>query len=141
LYSPRSSVTVVRTRSMSAGLVASTVTPGTTAPEASLTKPAMFAVLVPCAFAAVGSIQNAPATANAYPSKKRPRTLLPRILPDVFLVFIPPPPPERPPPPEPTPPRKNLSGLGSPSFSDPKTRQLLPSLQFRRASAEGNKPN
>ena len=48
-YWPRPSVTVERTFSMSAGLVASTVTPGSTPPEASLTVPVMAPVLVPCA--------------------------------------------------------------------------------------------
>src|SRR2546422_1200765 len=41
LYWPDSSVTTVRTFSISAGLAASTVTPGITAPVASLTVPAM----------------------------------------------------------------------------------------------------
>ena len=48
-YWPRLSVTVERTLSMSAGLAASTVTPGSTPPEASLTVPVMAPVLVPCA--------------------------------------------------------------------------------------------
>src|SRR4029078_6383992 len=47
---PRSSVTAVRTFSMSAGLEASTVTPGSTAPDASLATPAMEA----CAWAEEG---------------------------------------------------------------------------------------
>ena len=42
-YRPAPSVTVLRTFSISAGLAASTVTPGSTAPEASLTMPAMVA--------------------------------------------------------------------------------------------------
>src|SRR5580765_2292849 len=42
LYWPAASVTTVRTRSMSDGLAASTVTPGMTAPVASLTTPAML---------------------------------------------------------------------------------------------------
>src|SRR6266478_1554330 len=41
LYSPLSSVTTVRTFSISAGLAASTVTPGNTAPDESLTTPAI----------------------------------------------------------------------------------------------------
>src|SRR5262245_29239650 len=50
LYCPESSVTTARTFSISAGLDASTVTPGNTAPEASFTTPASEA----CAHAAVG---------------------------------------------------------------------------------------
>src|SRR5262245_1994496 len=42
-YWPALSVTTVRNFSMSAGLVASTVTPGSTPPEASLTTPAIVA--------------------------------------------------------------------------------------------------
>ena len=45
------SVTAVRTFSISAGLAASTLTPGSTAPDVSLTDPAMTA----CASAADGS--------------------------------------------------------------------------------------
>jgi len=41
LYWPSLSVTTLRVFSISAGLEASTVTPGTTAPDASLTSPAM----------------------------------------------------------------------------------------------------
>src|SRR6266849_6270635 len=48
-YSPRSSVTALRTFSMRTGLDASTVTPGSTAPDVSVTTPAMVAELVPCA--------------------------------------------------------------------------------------------
>src|SRR5713226_52771 len=48
-YCPCSLVTAVRTLSMSAGLAASTVTPGSTAPEASVTTPETLAALVPCA--------------------------------------------------------------------------------------------
>src|SRR5688500_5565601 len=51
-YWPVSSVTTVRTFSVNAGLAASTVTPGRTAPDESLTTPAMVA----CANAAPGSI-------------------------------------------------------------------------------------
>src|SRR5262245_406699 len=43
LYSPSPSVTTVRTFSMSAGLDASTVTPGRTSPDVSLTTPVMLA--------------------------------------------------------------------------------------------------
>src|SRR5687767_13125960 len=50
-YWPVSSVTTDLTFSMSAGLAASTVTPGRTAPDASLTTPAIDA----CAYAIVGS--------------------------------------------------------------------------------------
>src|SRR6476646_6744737 len=46
-YSPRSSVTALRTFSMRTGLDASTVTPGSTAPDVSVTTPAMVAELVP----------------------------------------------------------------------------------------------
>ena len=55
LYCPVPSVTAERTFSMSAGLDASTVTPGSTAPDASLTMPAMALV---CAHAAAGSSAN-----------------------------------------------------------------------------------
>src|SRR5262249_32474938 len=48
-YSPRSSVTAVRDFSIRTGLVASTVTPGSTAPEESVTTPETLAALVPCA--------------------------------------------------------------------------------------------
>ena len=44
-YWPEPSVTAARTFSMSAGLAASTVTPGSTAPEVSFTTP----VMAPCA--------------------------------------------------------------------------------------------
>ena len=43
-YRPAPSVTVVRTPSMSAGLVVSTVTPGSTPPVSSVTSPAMLPV-------------------------------------------------------------------------------------------------
>src|SRR5262249_8499482 len=49
LYWPSESVTTVRVFSMSAGLDASTVTPGSTAPDVSRTTPAI--ALVPCALA------------------------------------------------------------------------------------------
>src|SRR5687767_2305733 len=50
-YCPASSLTTDRTFSMSAGLAASTVTPGSTAPDGSLTTPVMAA----CANAAAGT--------------------------------------------------------------------------------------
>src|SRR6185503_10694814 len=53
-YWPVSSVTTDRTFSMSAGLDASTVTPGSTAPEASLTRPVIDA----CARAIDGNDNN-----------------------------------------------------------------------------------
>ena len=54
MYWPVPSVTTVRVFSRSAGLDASTVTPGSTAPDASLTTPAIEAL--PCALAAAGAI-------------------------------------------------------------------------------------
>src|SRR5437899_12856331 len=54
-YRPRSSVTTKRTFSIRAGLAASTVTPGITAPDVSLTTPAMAAPSELCAQAAAGS--------------------------------------------------------------------------------------
>src|SRR5262245_27561797 len=60
-YKPASSVVAVRAPSMRAGLLASTVTPGSTAPVVSLTTPAIAL----CASAAVGaSSTNANADAN-----------------------------------------------------------------------------
>src|SRR5262245_31491903 len=53
LYWPAPSVTAVRTFSINAGLDASTVTPGRTAPVASLTVPETAAV--PCAAATTGN--------------------------------------------------------------------------------------
>src|SRR5437762_3559905 len=53
VYTPAPSVTTVRDFSISAGLEASTLTPGSTAPEASLTTPEILAC--PCAFAIVGT--------------------------------------------------------------------------------------
>ena len=50
-YCPPPSVTTVRTFSMSTGLLASTVTPGSTAPDVSFTVP----VIVACANAMVGT--------------------------------------------------------------------------------------
>src|SRR4029079_5691190 len=46
-YSPRSSVTALRTFSIRTGLAASTVTPGSTAPDVTVTTPTMVAELVP----------------------------------------------------------------------------------------------
>ena len=54
LYRPSPSVTAVRTFSMSAGLEASTITPGSTAPDASLTSPETLPVVTACARATVG---------------------------------------------------------------------------------------
>src|SRR5436309_8934797 len=54
LYSPFSSVDVVRTFSIRAGLDASTTTPGSTPPDVSLTTPAMAPALVPWANARLG---------------------------------------------------------------------------------------
>src|SRR5712691_5958131 len=54
-YSPRSSVTALRTFSISTGLDASTVTPGRTPPDPSVATPEMLAALVPWAVAATGS--------------------------------------------------------------------------------------
>ena len=45
---PSLSVVAMRTFSMSAGLAASTVTPGSTAPDASLTTPVRVALLLSC---------------------------------------------------------------------------------------------
>src|SRR5262249_32076240 len=63
-YSPFSSVIVERTFSISAGLAASTVTPGSTAPDVSLTTPVILAALVPWALATAGSI-HAPSSSPA----------------------------------------------------------------------------
>src|SRR5262249_31415054 len=60
LYAPLASVFTDRTFSISAGLAASTVTPGSTAPVASLTTPANAL----CARAVVGSARHASATTN-----------------------------------------------------------------------------
>src|SRR5688572_22189179 len=54
LYSPLASVTTTRTFSIRAGLAASTVTPGNTAPVVSLATPAMLPVVEDCAQAAAG---------------------------------------------------------------------------------------
>src|SRR5688572_17754974 len=61
--SPLPSLTAVRTFSISAGLAASTVTPGRTAPDVSLIKPVMDA----CARAAVGTRTMPTNTSNAAP--------------------------------------------------------------------------
>src|SRR5262249_51609215 len=63
LYWPSPSVTTVRTFSMRAGLAASTVTPGKTAPVASRTTPAMAPVVADCA--------DVPAGASSKPAKMR----------------------------------------------------------------------
>src|SRR5262245_14673261 len=55
LYWPLPSVVADRVFSMSAGLDASTVTPGRTAPDASLTVPAMDAPVTACACATAGN--------------------------------------------------------------------------------------
>src|SRR3954469_8844618 len=62
LYSPLASVTVVRLFSIRAGLDASTVTPGSTAPEESLAVPAMAPLLVPCALDTAGRNNSAAQT-------------------------------------------------------------------------------
>src|SRR5947207_3137016 len=54
-YAPLSSVVTVRVRSMSAGLDASTVTPGSTPPDASRTTPAMLPLSAVCARTGVGA--------------------------------------------------------------------------------------
>src|SRR5688500_4880979 len=58
-YWPVSSLTTERTFSIRTGLAASTVTPGSTAPDASLTTPAM----APCANAAAGTSRTTSRTA------------------------------------------------------------------------------
>src|SRR5262245_1555356 len=63
-YSPRSSVTALRSFSISTGLDASTVTPGRTAPDVSVTTPAMLAALVPWPDAVSGNETIADATRN-----------------------------------------------------------------------------
>src|SRR5258705_8034046 len=68
-YWPPPSVTTDRAFSMSAGLEASTVTPGSTAPEASFTTPVMEA----CANAAEG-IRRASSTATRQRAANRPMT-------------------------------------------------------------------
>src|SRR6185369_17293345 len=74
LYWPLPSVTTVRTFSMSAGLAASTVTPGSTAPDVSLTTPAMDA----CAYADDETIVAADKTMNATLRYRLTFLLLPR---------------------------------------------------------------
>ena len=61
-YCPVPSVTVVRTFSISAGLAASTVTPGSTAPDASRTAPLITA----CADAMAGNNTANPNTAAIF---------------------------------------------------------------------------
>src|SRR5438876_8010355 len=53
---------------MRAGLAASTVTPGSTAPDVSLTTPETLAALVPCANVAVGVSKAPIATQTATPT-------------------------------------------------------------------------
>src|SRR6185295_14784279 len=65
-YCPLSSLTTVRTRSMSASLDASTVTPGSTAPDESFTTPA----IADCARAAVGSSNIQVNTSNVFAKKR-----------------------------------------------------------------------
>src|SRR5262249_40826211 len=60
LYCPSASVTTLRTFSMSAGLLASTVTPGSTAPHVSRTTPAMAL----CAWAMLGTAAHTTVTKN-----------------------------------------------------------------------------
>ena len=64
-YCPIPSVTTVRTFSMSAGLAASTVTPGRTAPDASLTTPVMDDWASVWADAAMGNSAAHASTATA----------------------------------------------------------------------------
>src|SRR5437667_273863 len=64
LYRPSPSVTTVRTLSIKAGLAASTVTPGSTAADASLTTPAI--PLACCADVASGMSTNAPTSAATH---------------------------------------------------------------------------
>src|SRR6266480_2650934 len=59
-YCPLPSVTAARTFSISTGLAASTVTPGRTAPELSLTTP----VIDDWAYAAAGTIASPATTSN-----------------------------------------------------------------------------
>src|SRR4051812_47852425 len=66
-YWPEPSVTAVRTLSMSAGLAASTVTPGRTAPEASLATPEIDAPLCAAAVQAVSSTHAAAASTLLHP--------------------------------------------------------------------------
>src|SRR5689334_11002602 len=79
-YSPRSSVTVVRDFSIRTGLVASTVTPGSTAPEESVTTPETLAALVPCADAQTGGRRRETAAKNPTHAM---RSMKPPALPDV----------------------------------------------------------
>src|SRR5881397_2143797 len=58
LYCPEPSVTTVRTFSISAGLAASTVTPGSTAPVVSLTTPAIEPVDADCPWALPATSRN-----------------------------------------------------------------------------------
>src|SRR5438552_1231550 len=76
-YSPRSSVTALRTFSISTGLDASTVTPGRTAPDVSVTTPVMLAALVPCANTEVGKIASNAAARRPRRGRRYMVTLLP----------------------------------------------------------------
>ena len=71
-YSPWLSVTAVLEPAISAGLLASTVTPGSTAPEVSLTTPVMLL----CAHAAAGSRNMHTATSRAIRWKRIYRSSL-----------------------------------------------------------------
>src|SRR5206468_631509 len=81
-YSPRSSVTALRTFSISTGLDASTVTPGRTAPDVSVTTPVMLAALVPCANTEVGKIVSNAAARRARRGRRYMDTLLRSAYPD-----------------------------------------------------------
>src|SRR5438093_13596388 len=74
-YRPAPSVTADRTFSISAGLETSTVTPGSTAPDVSLTVPAMLLV---CADAAAGS-----SVRSATPPRIRVNVRMPLLPPEV----------------------------------------------------------
>src|SRR5215470_2753139 len=79
-YSPRSSDTAVRDPSIKTGLVASTVTPGSTAPEESVTTPETLAALVPCADAQTLGRRREAAAKNPTHAM---RSMEPPALPDV----------------------------------------------------------
>src|SRR5437762_7396819 len=96
-YSPSSSVRTERTFSMRAGLVASTVTPGSTAPDVSLRTPAM--PLVCCASAVpdahirhvdvIKPIQRAVRVMVCLPGTWRPAMTATLLFANVVRVFIP----------------------------------------------------
>jgi hypothetical protein len=79
LYWPFSSVTTERTRSISTGLPASTVTPGITAPVPSRTTPAMA---LDCANAIAGAAKRDATTI-------RPRTIVLIAPPEIALTIRP----------------------------------------------------